>query len=126
MAFDNERWDVQHAQDTVEVELTYCGDNSGWACNELGGHYLAGEIVSGDPERALAYFTRACDLRFQAGCVNLLDPATFIRSAPKPLDLRLLLREGGLNLIEMSEGDLYVRACDHSWSFACERTAVSS
>ena len=45
----------------------------GWACNELGTHYAQGRIVNGDPERALAYFSRACELRFQAGCVNLLD-----------------------------------------------------
>ena len=110
----------------LEVELTYCGDNSAWACNELGGHYLTGEIVGADPERALTYFTRACDLRFQAGCVNLLDPVAFSAAPPKLLDLRMLLREGGLNLLDMSEADLYARACDHRWSFACERMGLSS
>ena len=32
----------------------------------------------------------------------------------------LLLREGGTNLMEMPEPDLYARACDHGWTFACQ------
>ena len=32
---------------------------------------------------------------------------------------RLLLREGGPNLMEMPEPELYARACDHRWTFAC-------
>jgi len=35
------------------------------------------------------------------------------------LDLRLLLREGGLNLMNESLDDLYARACNHDWIFAC-------
>jgi hypothetical protein len=35
------------------------------------------------------------------------------------LDLRLMLREGGLNLMEMGRADLLERACAHNWSFAC-------
>lgn len=103
----------------VQLESTYCGDNSAWACNELGGHYIEGEIAPADTDLALAYFSRACELRFQAACVNLLDPGTYSQIDPKALDLRLLLREGGLNLMEMSEPDLYGRACDHGWAFAC-------
>ena len=109
----------------LQVESTYCGDNSGWACNELGRHYSRGEITDFDPELARAYFTRACDARFQAGCLNLLDPETPDRAVPRTLDLRLLLREGGLNLIDMPERDLYARACDHQWTFACERLSLS-
>jgi hypothetical protein len=107
----------------VRIEANYCGDNAGWACNELGRHHLEGRIVEKDPERAIAYFSRACDGRFQAGCVNLLDASTISRTNPRPLDLRLLLREGGPNLLEMSEPELYQRACKHGWSFACQRAA---
>ena len=103
----------------LQLELTYCGDNSAWACNELGAHYMAGELVPADGEAAVAYFSRACELRFQAGCLNLLDPGDVLRAMPKPLDLRLLLREGGTNLMEMSESELYARACSHDWVFAC-------
>ena len=33
-----------------------------------------------DRERAFVYFSRACEARFQAGCVNLLDPPTPLRA----------------------------------------------
>ena len=105
----------------VQIEGVFCADDSGWSCNELGGHYLRGEIVAPDSAQALSWFARACRLRFQAGCVNLLEPGTFSRTVPKGLDLRLLLREGGQDLTEMSEPELYTRACEHGWTFACDR-----
>ncbi len=104
----------------IQLESSYCGDNSGWACNELGGHYVEGRITDADSELATAYFSRACEVRFQAGCVNVLDPGSPSRADPRIIDLRLLLREGGQNLMEMPEPDLYARACDHGWTFACE------
>ncbi len=104
----------------LRLESTYCGDNSGWACNELGRHYREGKIAEADSALALGYFSRACELRFQAGCVNLLAPESLSRANPRVLDLRLLLREGGPNLMEMPEPELYARACDHRWVFACE------
>jgi len=112
----------RHACDRLlQVETTYCGDNAGWACNELGRHYIEGAIVAADRTRALAYFSRACEARFQAGCVNLLDQRTIAQAAPRALDLRLLLREAGPNLIDLPERDLYMRACRHGWTFACDR-----
>jgi hypothetical protein len=110
----------------VQVERTYCGDNSGWACNEVGGHYLKGDITTADAPTARSYFARACELRFQPGCLNLLEPATFVEAAPRAFDLRLLLREGGLNLLEMPETELKARACRHGWSFACAPAAASA
>ena len=112
-------------QRLVQLESSYCGDNSGWACNELGGQYREGNIGASDSELALAYFSQACELRFQAGCVNLLDPGSFSQAVPRTLDLRLLLREGGQNLLEMSEPELYARACDHNWTFACDKVSRS-
>jgi len=105
----------------LQLEATYCGDSSAWACNELGGHYTEGRIATADSDLALAYFSRACDLRFQASCVNLLEPGRVTRTVPRVLDLRLLLREGGKNLMDTSELELYARACDHGWVFACDR-----
>ena len=103
----------------LQIESTYCGDNSGWACNELGRHYLAGMITSANSELALSYFSRACEARFQAGCVNLLAPERPIGADPRMIDFRLLLREGGRNLMEMTEPELHARACDHGWTFSC-------
>ena len=114
----------QACERLLRIEASYCGDNAGWACNELGSYYAEGRIIGRDPERAFSYFARACEGRFQAGCVNLLDGGTPIRANPRPIDLRLLLREGGPNLLDMPEPELYQRACGHGWTFACEGTAA--
>jgi hypothetical protein len=109
----------------VQLETTYCTDNSGWACNELGVHHAQGRLAPADAEQAMTYFSKACELRFQAGCLNVLDPSSPASASPRTFDLRLLLREGGRNLMEMPERDLYARACDHAWAFACERVAAA-
>jgi hypothetical protein len=113
----------QACERLVRIEASYCGDNAGWACNELGRHYLEGRIVQPDRELALGYFSRACEGRFQAGCINLLDTTTVAQTDPRTFDLRLLLREGGLNLLEMPEPELYERACRHGWTFACGKAS---
>lgn len=105
----------------VQLQTTYCNDNAAWACNELGLLYREGELVEANAERAMIYFGRACELKFQAGCVNLLDNNSLARAEPKELDLRLLLREGGQNLMELPVPELYARACEHNWEFACQR-----
>lgn len=108
----------------VQLETTYCGDNAAWACNELGAHFREGRIVERSDELAMAYFSRSCELKFKAGCVNLLDTNSIAREAPLELDLRLLLREGGQNLMALPIDQLYQRACDHDWSFACDPASV--
>jgi hypothetical protein len=107
----------------VQLETNYCGDNAGWACNAVGRHYQEGKLVTADSERALTFFSRACELRFQPGCLNLLDPDTVSDARPRAIDLRLLLRQAGPNLVEMPEPDLYARACRHGWTFACEQVS---
>ena len=103
----------------VQLKRNYCEDNSAWACNELGIHYRLGEIVKQDNEQSFGFFAQACELKFKAACANLLDNSLGLRDAPHELDLRLLLREGGLNLMNESVDDLYARACNHDWAFAC-------
>lgn len=112
-------------QRLTRLEASYCADNAGWACNELGLHHVEGQLVEASPERAAGFFARACEARFQAGCVNLLQPDAPVRSDPRPLDLRLLVREGGLNLTDVGEPELYARACRHGWQFACARQTAS-
>jgi hypothetical protein len=108
----------------LQLEYAYCADNSGWACNELGRHLSAGSITDPDEDLGLAYFSRGCELRFQPACLNLLSrDGEFRVGDPRVIDLRVLLREGGANLLEMPEGELYARACDHAWTFACGRMA---
>ncbi len=106
----------------ILLESTYCNDNSGWACNAIGAEYFYGNNVPQDTERALAYFSRACDLRFQAACLNFLDPSQISLANPRAFDFRLLLREAGQNLLGMPEDQLYQRACEHGWEFACDKS----
>jgi len=110
----------------LQLEATYCGDASAWACNELGAAYTEGRVTPADTDLALAYYARACELRFQAACLNLLEPGGATRAEPRVLDLRLLLRQGGSNLMQASEPELYERACEHGWPFACDRMALAS
>lgn len=105
----------------VQLEQTYCSDGAGWACNELGAHYRRGDIVAANADSALAFFSRACELKFQPGCINLLDTDSVAAAEPRELDLRLLLREGGQNLMQAPVTELYERACEHDWDFACAR-----
>lgn len=106
----------------LQLEATYCGDNAAWACNELGAHYREGTITSVDDAVSMAYFSRSCELKFSAACFNLLDTELLVREVPRELDLRLLLREGGQNLMTLPKDQLYERACEHEWEFACEAT----
>ena len=106
----------------LQLESTYCSDNAAWACNELGIKYRSGEIVEADRYIAATHFRRSCELKFKAACLNLLDPDLVLRDDPHELDLRLLLREGGRNLMNEPLENLYAKACSHSWDFACEST----
>ena len=81
----------------MQLQSTYCADNAGWACNELGILYRLGAVVAKDEMLASAYFSQSCELKFQAGCLNLLAEDRFASADPRPLDLRLLLREGSRN-----------------------------
>lgn len=103
----------------LQLEATYCGDNAAWACNELGLHYREGILVSANEDLAYRFLSRACELKFNAACANLLAPDLLARAEPLELDLRLMLREGGLNLMQMSVPELRARACEHAWTFAC-------
>ena len=106
----------------LQLESTYCSDNAAWACNELGIKYRSGEIVEADRYMAATHFRRSCELKFKAACLNLLDPDLVLRDDPHELDLRLLLREGGRNLMNEPLENLHAKACSHSWDFACEST----
>lgn len=108
------------------IESTYCGDNSAWACNELGRHYREGAITDRDEQRAYNYFAQACELKFQAACLNLRSEDGIIAALPKELDLRLMLRQGGKNLLELRVPELYSKACDHDWQFACQGSSVEA
>jgi len=108
------------------IERVYCGENVGWACNELGVYYFEGRIVEADAALSQAYFGQSCRTGFWDGCVNLrrlqrgMEAESLTHQAPRIGDLRALLREGGQTLLAMPENELLERACTHGWTFACE------
>ncbi|GAB1269923.1 hypothetical protein NBRC116493_31760 [Aurantivibrio infirmus] len=116
---------TQACKKMIQIERTYCGDNSPWACNELGHHFAVGEVVEKDLSLANDYFSKSCGMRFQAACLNLLDSSNPLRGQPGELDLRLMLREGGRNRFDLSIHELYQKACEHGWSFACGQEVSS-
>lgn len=114
-----------------QLEESYCADGSAWACNELAIQLREGDIVDQDLQLSTDLFARACQLRFAPACQNLLNNFTgelssdnnLASAPPKTLDFRLMLREGGKNLMDMDEQALYRRACQHGWVFACAQEA---
>lgn len=109
----------------VLLESAYCGDDSAWACNEVGVAYTDGTDTLPDHDRAVTYYARGCDLGSLAACLNLLEPGGAVRADPSASDLRLLLREEGERLRGEPDRELYARACDDGWSFACDRPTVT-
>lgn len=112
----------------LQLESTYCGDNAAWACNELGRHYRLGDVVEVNKELGFSFFARGCELKFQPSCLNMLDNSLAISEQPLELDMRLMLREAGQNLMDMPVDELNVRACEHDWDVACndERSTIGS
>ncbi|NNE61374.1 MAG: hypothetical protein HKN35_10795, partial [Woeseia sp.] len=107
------------------IEGGYCRSNVGWACNEMGIHYAEGKIANADLVLSRSFFERSCRTGFWDGCVNLrrlqrgMGVDTLTHQPPRVADLRGLLRQGGLTLVDMPEAELLARACDHGWEFAC-------
>ena len=64
-------------------------------------------IVARDPDRAFAYFARACEAASRPAASTCSIRRRRAGANPRALDLRLLLREGGPNLLEMPEPELY-------------------
>jgi len=106
------------------LQESYCRNGAAWACNELGIHYRRGEIETKNDDKAMAFFSRSCELRFLPACENILHSETALQDHPKTLDLRLMLREGGQNLMTMSEPELMARACKHGWLYACDSVSA--
>ncbi len=115
--------DLRKACATLALyEVLYCQGGSGWACNEMGAHYVEGAIVEPNLEFSGLLFGQACQQGFEPGCFNTSNTTAPVRGDPGTGDLRLLLNEGGLRLTDWSDAELYARACEHGWAFACDRT----
>jgi hypothetical protein len=109
-------------EDLYFLQDGYCEDGSGWACNELG--ILLAEHYD-NRRRAATEFTRACELRFSAGCDNavaITQGAMFRRDAPTVADYRFILR-GSKGPFQDLDAQLYARACMQGWPGTCDRAS---
>ena len=99
------------------LSVIYCGDGSGWACNEVG--ILQSMLKRPD---TLA-FKRGCDLGFPPACDNLNRPRagaeSLTRGGPRVEDLPILLRGTRPPLRERAPEKLYAIACEQGWSGMC-------
>jgi hypothetical protein len=112
----------------ADVEARFCGQGSGWACNEAGVVHVAlsasGEDLRRlDPAAAADPFRRGCDLGFAAACRNLEVLASggsgFARPAPTLDDYPILLRGSKGPVREEGSSTLYALACRQGWPGAC-------
>jgi hypothetical protein len=112
----------------ADRELGYCGEGSGWACNEAGILHVAlsqsGEDLRRlDPSGAAEPFGRGCELGFAAACRNL-DALSgtggeLVRSAPTFDDYPIVLRGSKGQVREESRTALYALACRQGWPDTC-------
>jgi|SRR5579871_4267436 len=112
----------------ADLELGYCNQGSGWACNEAGLMHIAlsrsGEDLRRlDPAGAAAPFRSGCELGFQAACRNLIvltrGAANFMDAPPVLKDYPIILRGGKGEIRDRRPSALYTRACREGWLNTC-------
>jgi hypothetical protein len=118
----------------ADLQVNFCDQGSGWACNEAGILHLAlsqsGEDQRRiDPAAATVPFTRGCKLGFAAACENLgtmTRGAGALASAPPTLeDYPIVLRGSKGAITDRSPSALYARACNQGWPDTCGRAGVA-
>ena len=116
----------------ADVELGFCRQGSGWACNEAGLMDIvlsqSGEdLRRQDPDEAAGPFRRGCELGFQTACRNLNTltggTGSFASAPPGLDDYPIILRGSKGEVRERSPAALYARACREGWPDTCGRTA---
>jgi hypothetical protein len=98
----------------------YCGNGSGWACNEWG----VTRLRAGAADQADLAFARACATGFDPGCANRsadADAAAPARAAPRVADLPIVLRGTRPPLTDRDPARLHAIACEQGWPGACAR-----
>lgn len=113
------------------IELRYCNQGSGWACNELGILEMTGRVAPKLREKA---FQLACARGSNAGCENRALAYTasgssaqvpYRHAPPNASEYRILLQEAKGTLDGISEAELFDAACRQGWSDGCSRAADS-
>jgi len=116
----------------ADLELGFCHQGSGWACNEAGLLHIAlarsGEdLRRSDPAGAAAPFQSGCQLGFQTACRNWIlltrGLATFANAPPTLQDLPIILRGAKGEIRDRTPSALFALACREGWTNACGVTA---
>src|SRR5262249_7324946 len=85
----------------ADLQLNYCNQGSGWACNEAGLMHIAlsgsGEALRRlDPAGAAKPLRRGCDLGFSTACENLMTltigAGSYAAAPPQMNDYPIILR----------------------------------
>jgi hypothetical protein len=114
----------------ADLDLTYCGRGSGWACNEGGLMHIAlarsGEdLRRKDRKGAAEPLRRGCELGFAAACGNLEVLASgkenFAAPPPGLDDLPVILRGSKGEIRDRDPSALYPLACREGWTGMCAR-----
>jgi hypothetical protein len=112
----------------ADVQLGFCNQGSGWACNEAGLLHLAlsrsGEdLRRQDPAGAAVPFRLGCDLGFDTACRNLgaltSTGGPFASAPPSPEDYPVILRGSKGPIRDRAPSALYALACHEGWRDAC-------
>jgi hypothetical protein len=115
----------------ADLELGYCGQGSGWACNEAGLMHIAlsrsGEDLRRlDPAGAAAPFQSGCTLGFQVACRNLITltrgGGNFAAARPTLRDYPIVLRGAKGEIRDRRPAALYALACREGWTHTCSLT----
>ena len=118
----------------ADLELGYCSQGSGWACNEAGLMHIAlsrsGEDLRRlDPGGAADPLKRGCELGFPTACRNLStltgEAGNFASAPPTLEDYPIILRGSKGELRERDPAALYALACREGWPDTCNRTQAA-
>jgi hypothetical protein len=116
----------------ADLELGFCNQGSGWACNEAGLMHIAlsrsGEDLRRlDPAGAAAPFRTGCSMGFSVACRNfiiLTRGANYFASAPPTLkDYPIILRGAKGEIRDRRPAALYTLACKEGWPDTCGLTS---
>ncbi|HUA20516.1 MAG TPA: hypothetical protein VMB25_17330 [Bryobacteraceae bacterium] len=112
----------------ADIELGFCQQGSGWACNDAGLMDIAlarsGEdLRRRNPAQAAAPFTRGCRQGFQVACQNLIlltrGGQRFAYAPPTLKDYPIILRGSKGEIRDRRPSALYALACREGWKSAC-------
>ena len=118
----------------ADLELGFCSQGSGWACNEAGLMHIAlsrsGEDLRRlDPEGAADPLKLGCKLGFPTACKNLStltgETGNFVSAPPTLEDYPIILRGSKGELRERDPAALYALACREGWPDTCKRTQAA-